>query len=280
MPTTTLSAALTPQTTTVTLTSYTAPSAPYGVPILFLVGQTEQMRVVSNVGRVFEVMRGVNGTSALAHDSGATVVYGNAYDMQGLGSNVGAGLTQVAALVDSDTVTWDTSTPGQVSASSSGGSSLLHQATVTLTDDDIKSLPTTSIEVVAAPGTGQILIPQVAFIRLSAGTAYTNVTGGPIEFGGNGFLLTYGNDDSDATTYGDPGLFAQTTIREATLTPSQISVTSDVALTDGTSSGDLSDKELRLVLRNTDGDLTGGGSRTLLVSVAYFIIDTSTGAFV
>lgn len=62
------------------------------------------------------------------------------------------------------------------SAAISGGSGgLLTLATITLSDADIIALPTTPLEIVAAPGAGKILIPFLALMSSAIVGAYTNI---------------------------------------------------------------------------------------------------------
>lgn len=74
----------------------------------------------------------------------------------------------------------------------------LCSAQVTLTDAQIKALPTTGIQIVAAPGAGKIIRPFKTFLdtNTSAG-AYTNLADGgfiTIETGGNGLGQVIGNN--------------------------------------------------------------------------------------
>lgn len=72
------------------------------------------------------------------------------------------------ALEQSDGATWV-----PISSGSVGG---LKIATVTITDAQFKALPTTPLQLVAAPGAGKMLVPIRAIIMYgSGGTGYTNI---------------------------------------------------------------------------------------------------------
>jgi hypothetical protein len=74
---------------------------------------------------------------------------------------------------------------------------LIKRATVTLNNAQIKALPTTPIEIVAAPGANKLIVPLRAIIRAITATAYTNVaalaafTVGLENPGGPGSLLPF-----------------------------------------------------------------------------------------
>jgi len=72
----------------------------------------------------------------------------------------------------------DAATKAYVDANSGGGGGSVLSATVELTDAQIKTLPTTPVELVAAQGSGKAIIP-ISCIAISdfSGGAYTNITG-------------------------------------------------------------------------------------------------------
>lgn len=55
---------------------------------------------------------------------------------------------------------------------------LLQVASLTLTDAQIKALPSTTYELIAAPGEGQIIVPVAGFVEVNTVGAYT-ISGSP-----------------------------------------------------------------------------------------------------
>jgi hypothetical protein len=71
-------------------------------------------------------------------------------------------------------------TAGQVLTSNGASApsfqnNILLSKTVTLTDAQIKALPSTPVEIVPAPGAGKALIPFQIVLRMSIATAYANI---------------------------------------------------------------------------------------------------------
>jgi hypothetical protein len=62
-----------------------------------------------------------------------------------------------------------------VPSSSHGSSSAVLSASVTLTNAQIKALPTTSISIVAAPGAGKMIVPVVGYVLSDLTTAYSGI---------------------------------------------------------------------------------------------------------
>jgi hypothetical protein len=131
-----------------------------------------------------------------------------------------------------------------------------YEKTVTLTDDQIKALPTTPIEILAAPGPNKVFSFISATMLLNSSAIYSNVAGAAVQFrlsaGGQNFASYLVADNSLDT---DTGIF-------------QFNF-------DATAFGEvLSNRAVNLELVNPiNGDLTGGNAaNTLTVSVIYKII--------
>ena len=83
----------------------------------------------------------------------------------------------------------------------SGGASALSLGSATLTDAQVKALPTAAVTVVAAPGAGKTLVPIHCVLVMAGTTDYTNLDATSrlwVDVGGNGDYMT--NFDSGAGT--------------------------------------------------------------------------------
>lgn len=163
-----------------------------------------------------------------------------------------------------------------------GGASILHQEPVLLNNTQIKALPTTRIEVVAAPGANKILLPLSAVLVLTAGTGYGNINADD--------YLTLSHDDGnvDKMSYcrNETALFTQLTSflsgnRTLFLVPSAAHDASASALCSfSNSTASLVNKNLVLSTSGLEVDWTGGDpANTLRVSVSYMVLDVITGLF-
>jgi len=176
---------------------------------------------------------------------------------------------------------WDfTQTPtvnGVEVSTGGGGSSILHQATVALTNAQITALPTTAVEIVAAPGINRQLCPVSAvFARNFTSGNYTNTTGFCA-----GYLLWHG--DVQATTLAPASFFST-----MGATPFIVSSASEVPDQAGDFTGFLNgvnapiNKALEIGAATNDGLNFGGGNaaNSMRVSVMYLVLNVTTGVFV
>ena len=162
---------------------------------------------------------------------------------------------------------------GEIPSSPGGSSYLVYTAEVTLTDDDIKSLPTTPFEITDYSGDGKIFrfVNGIAIFDFTAG-AYTNVD----PFGdGNGFYIGYNYSSlQSASNYTSSSLFGNNSAKNICFLNPQLSF-------DGSNIGDptkqldyLIDKKLIFTMDNNLGNLTGGNAaNTIKLKINYLIID-------
>lgn len=163
-------------------------------------------------------------------------------------------------------------------------------ATVTLTDAQVKALPTTPITVVAAPGANKMIQLVQATVIASVSTPYTNLDatfcGLYLALDGGAYYSSYLADDPSTT----PALSQATdlvgTASSAVATLHMYREAVPVAggagyVIEGTSAGfpaltDVANKALKVHFENNgSGNLTGGtGANTLRIVAHYFIVDT------
>lgn len=157
-----------------------------------------------------------------------------------------------------------------------GGSQAIQSATVTLTDAQIKALPSTPFTLVAAPGSGKLILPVDAVMSLDAqGGAYTNVTNQQmwLSYGSGGRTISAIYDENTQ------GAFADDSAVHVLLGFSNSQVTSLTGTVYSTAwwsddTGGIANAALTLGMFNGGGDLTGGDpANSLKVTVLYAVVD-------
>lgn len=150
---------------------------------------------------------------------------------------------------------------------------LLKAATVVLTDAQIKSLPTSPVAIVPAPGAGKSIFLVAAFVSVnSAGGAYSN-----IDVGFSGLVVGHGNYATIASIYINTSGFLETAHKKSAL----VTVGS---VNDGGGLPPWSQVSFTSLLENaalyfigdnsSSGNFTGGhASNTLKVTVWYVEVD-------
>jgi len=161
----------------------------------------------------------------------------------------------------------------------------LFLATVTLTDAQIKALPTTSVTLVAAPGVGQIILPLRGLLTTSFVAPYTNInaagaflsialgvfpaTNVPFSFIPNDAAIVAGSP----TGFSD--LFTSTTPKRQDLVPwaNTEGVDQWGPITGANARTTVDNQPLVIGVDNQgDGDLTGGDPANTLTVTGYYLI--------
>ena len=148
------------------------------------------------------------------------------------------------------------------------------KTTTTLTDAQVKALPTTSVTVVAAPGVGSAITPLFAHLHCAATADYTNIDANCILELNNGGAVGYLDQTlvssvSGLLAPGDPAdpqnAFVSTTQRQRGTT-----------VTAGFSSfydSDIDNKPLILKVTNGGaGNFTGGNAANVLTVTTYYVV--------
>lgn len=171
------------------------------------------------------------------------------------------------------------------SAIATGTGDAMLTTKITLTNDQIKALPSTPISILPAPGAGKRIIPLHAQVRLSLTAAYSNIAANASLSLDLPPFAYFANDDGGQNTLSTI-LTNGGAIVDAAASPSHQWSTNQgaaTALMQGAGATDnFTNQPLNIALANLDaawanaGDLTGGDpANTMTIVVAYYIADLS-----
>lgn len=169
--------------------------------------------------------------------------------------------------------TWDAFAP----AVASGAATIL-SVTVNPTDADIKALPTTAFNLVAAQGANTIIVPVMVVLvtDFSAG-AYTTIADGDYLYAGHNGVetsLSYLPDDAGLT----PPLamltaFLSATPRVFTLLPFQQTNPAWGSVGTSQTQANAVNQELSLKAVTAGGNFTGGNAANTLQIITYYTVE-------
>ena len=157
---------------------------------------------------------------------------------------------------------------------------LLHQATVALTDAQIKALPTTAIEIIPATAS-KMSLPCFSTARLEWTADYTNIDGAAqllLRTGGNSFLAAIAREGDFGSV---SSLLAGGESVTSIVTPVAYTGTSnETEGVPGYYNTDIGVNVKIVALNGAAGDFTGGNAANLLhISTVYYLLNLTTGLF-
>lgn len=156
---------------------------------------------------------------------------------------------------------------------SSGASSAVLHATLTLTNAQILTLPTAAVEIVATPGSGNIVVPYLIAVSKTLAGAYTNVDSGA------NLAVAYGGTVSGGLTCllvanSDSAIFTSASANKHWLAPigANFSGFQQLAPPDN---GDPRNTNLMVTATNASaGNFTGGNAANTMEIQVYYVVAT------
>lgn len=170
-------------------------------------------------------------------------------------------------------------------ATAASGSGLYCQTTVTLTDAQIKALPTTGIQIVAAPGANKMIDATHYYVHSSIVDPYTNIDAEAdlVFYYESGFFIHAGipNDSAESLTHLSDTLGLSLLVR---VWRSESFAGAEPAyenLPNPVDDSSRNNKPITLQADNQgDGNFTdGNAANTLRVTALYTVLNLSTGEY-
>lgn len=158
--------------------------------------------------------------------------------------------------------------------------SLVHQASVTLIDAQIKALPTTYPTIAGAPGATRLLLPSAGILFPTFSATYTNIGQFSPQQGTGLILVAYGDWLEEALGY----LSAAWILNSARIAymsqwMDENSFLSDASVSAASDPSSILDQPLKLIAGNVS-DFTGGNANNrLAICVDFRVYDTLTNKF-